>query len=336
MTNVQKKHILSPIELKNSLPFTKVVETHIQETRHAIGQVITGASNKKLVICGPCSIDDIESALQFGEKLKSLSSKLPNLIIIMRCYFEKPRSVSGWKGFYDDPFLDESYNTVDALKQARSLLIKLNKMGLGVATEFVNPLLHHYSSDLISWGCIGARTVESQTHRELAASLPFPVGFKNSTRGNIEAAINAIRFATTPQSIVLLDEEQQLFSTHVEGNPFTHVVLRGGSTTPNYYPLVLNQVSKRLKNAQIKTRLIIDCNHGNSKKAAKNQRQVVDDIINQSKPYQQLIAGIMLESYLHEGKQPATKQRMKGKSITDDCLSWSDTEVLLKRINQAL
>jgi 3-deoxy-7-phosphoheptulonate synthase len=322
--------------VKQELPLQARLGENINNYRGEIANLLSAHSNRKIIICGPCSIDNIDSALEYAHKLKQLSTCCPNLLLIMRCYFEKGRTHGGWKGLINDPKKNNSFEVSKGLFQCRSTLLKINELNLPIATEFITPHIHHYFSDLVSWGCIGARTIESQPHRELASGLNMPIGFKNSTRGNIEHAINAISNANKEQVIITHNDENNIGIIKTKGNPCPHLVLRGGYWTDNFNQGVIINTKKRLINANQNTGIIVDCSHDNSSKTALKQLQNIKLLTPQLSQTDNIIAGLMIESYLHAGKQKYSGNSIPGISITDECLSWEQTESALKQLNQAL
>ena len=283
-----------------------------------------------LVVIGPCSIHDTNAAYDYAKRLSLLSNKVKDkYLIVMRVYFEKPRTTTGWKGFINDPHINDSCDMEYGLKEARKLLIEISKLGLPMATEFLDPIIPQYTADLISWAAIGARTTESQTHREMASGLSMPVGFKNGTDGNIQVAINAISSASIPHSFLGIDQDGQTSVVKTEGNPNTHLVLRGGEKNPNFKsPEVKDALDKLLK-ANINPALMIDCSHANANKISSNQINVWNDIIEQRNLGNDSIIGAMIESFIEPENKKIMGEERYGLSITDPCISWSDTEKML-------
>jgi 3-deoxy-7-phosphoheptulonate synthase len=295
---------------------------------------LTGKDQRLLVIVGPCSIHEISSAREYATRLASLRKELSEqFCIIMRVYFEKPRTTIGWKGFINDPHLNDTYDIEHGLYHARKLLLELNAMGLPAATEFLDPISPQYVADLISWAAIGARTIESQTHRQMASGLSMPVGFKNSTDGRLQVAIDAIRSAMHPHSFLGIDQEGHSSVITTKGNPFGHLVLRGGSHRPNYDSESIALAEKKLEKGGLHQSLLVDCSHANSGKKHEQQLTVWEDILRQKAEGNRSIAGVMIESNLFEGNQPFPEDPGKlryGVSITDECISWSQTEQILR------
>lgn len=325
--------ILSPQEAAKKVPVTKKARATVLKARKEIQDILNGKDKRKILIVGPCSIHDKKSALEYAKRLNDLRTKSSHkYVIVMRVYFEKPRTTVGWKGFVYDPNLNGKYGLQKGVIQARDILVKINEMGLPTATEVLGPVVIQYYSDLICWSAIGARTSESQTHRELASGLSMPVGFKNGTEGNVDIAINAILSAHGKHSFLGMDDFGKVAVVKTKGNPDGHLILRGGKDGPNYSAKHVAQVEKHCEKAGIVARLIIDASHANSDKDFKKQSLVFKDVIRQIAMGNQSIKGLMLESNLHEGAQkiPANLSKLKyGISITDGCISWEETENLI-------
>ncbi|MBD1557626.1 3-deoxy-7-phosphoheptulonate synthase [Vibrio sp. S9_S30] len=317
-------------DVVNDIALDSESERFISEKREEISQILNGEDNRLLVIIGPCSIHDPEAGLEYARKLADIQVKYRNqLLIVMRTYFEKPRTRVGWKGLIVDPDLDNSHNMKKGLFVARQFLKDVIDLKLATATEFLDTTVYPYISDLICWGAIGARTTESQTHRQMASALPCPIGFKNGTDGNINIAIDAIHAAKSSHLICISGFGETPIAAMTQGNPAGHLILRGGKT-PNYANEHVCKVTKQLESSGLSPNLIIDCSHGNSLKVAQNQLHVARDIAEQIIEGEQYIAGVMSESFLVGGAQnirhfPLTK----GQSITDECLSWEDTVDIL-------
>ena len=332
------KEILSPEELMTDLPLSEQASNTVFDTRQGIYAVLDGKDDRLVVIIGPCSIHDTGAALEYGEKLKALIDELKHdLLIVMRVYFEKPRTTVGWKGLINDPDLDGSFHINKGVRKARELLLNLADMGIPAGHEYLDLISPQYISDLVSWGAIGARTTESQGHRELASGLSCPVGFKNGTDGRIQIAIDAIGAAQNPHNFMsmTLQGHSAIFST--SGNSYTHAILRGGSR-PNYDRESVNEAAEQLESAGLNTRLMVDCSHANSMKKFEKQIDVCGDIAHQLKTGQNNIFGLMIESHLVEGRQSleAGKTLTYGQSITDACIGWQDSEVLLRELAVAV
>lgn len=314
----------APEKIKKHYPLSDMTKKFIDEKRDEIKKVIDGADNRILVVVGPCSIHDIELALDYGKRLKPLIDLYKDsLLIVMRVYFEKPRTTIGWKGMINDPDMDESYNINKGLLKARKLLIDLNEMGVPAGCELLDTIIPQYLSDLISWGAIGSRTVESQIHRELASGVSFPVGFKNGTSGDIKVALNAIVSSKTPHTFLGITNSGVPAVVSTKGNDCCHIILRGSNNSPNY-----------TEHTRYNERLMIDCSHGNSEKDFRNQKNVVKYIGDQIKSKKSNIFGLMLESNIHEGNQTFSDKLKYGVSITDACISFEETEVLLMYLSK--
>ncbi|MFL2859592.1 MAG: 3-deoxy-7-phosphoheptulonate synthase [Pontiellaceae bacterium] len=322
--------LATPSELKNQFPLTEELVNQIIKNREIIRNIIHKADKRMLVVIGPCSIHDTNAAYDYAKRLSLLSNKVKDkYLIVMRVYFEKPRTTTGWKGFINDPHINDSCDMEYGLKEARKLLIEISELGLPMATEFLDPIIPQYIADLISWAAIGARTTESQTHREMASGLSMPVGFKNGTDGNIQVAINAISSASIPHSFLGIDQDGQTSVVKTEGNPNTHLVLRGGEKNPNFKsPEVKDALDKLLK-ANINSALMIDCSHANANKISSNQINVWNDIIEQRNLGNNSIIGAMIESFIEPENKKIIGEERYGLSITDPCISWSDTERML-------
>ncbi|CRK85429.1 Phospho-2-dehydro-3-deoxyheptonate aldolase, Trp-sensitive [Candidatus Providencia siddallii] len=335
---VKLDSLISPQILFNELPITEKIAKNIIATRKRIAQIISGKDIRLLVIIGPCSIHDIDSAINYAYRLNLLRKKYKkHLEIIMRTYFEKPRTVIGWKGLIFDPNMDDSYQVNMGIRLARKFLIKVNDLGLPTATEFLDIITGQYISDLISWGAIGARTTESQIHREMASALSFPIGFKNGTSGDIDIAIDAIRSTRVPHMFLSLDKTGQITIYQTKGNPYCHIIIRGGKH-PNYDAENIVEVCNKLRKFNLPEHLLVDFSHGNCQKTHIRQLEVAHNIANQIKKGSSVISGVMIESFLVEGSQKISlkKPLVYGQSITDPCLGWEDTKRLIKILNKAV
>lgn len=321
------KELLPPIAHLYELPITKEASSLVHQTRQEIADLVHGKDNRLLVIIGPCSIHDPKAALEYAKRLLPLRKKYEKeLLIVMRVYFEKPRTTVGWKGLINDPHLDGTFDINFGLRQARSLLLTLNNIGMPASTEFLDMITPQYYADLISWGAIGARTTESQVHRELASGLSCPVGFKNGTDGNLKIAIDAIGAASHPHHFLSVTKTGHSAIVHTSGNPDCHVILRGGKE-PNYSTEHVKAAAEQLEKAKQSTKLMIDCSHANSRKDYKRQMEVAEDVARQLQNGEQNILGVMVESHLVEGRQDEPKTY--GQSITDACIGWETTEQML-------
>ncbi|HKK16730.1 MAG TPA: 3-deoxy-7-phosphoheptulonate synthase AroG [Gammaproteobacteria bacterium] len=331
------KAVTPPAEICEELPITEAAARTTFETRRAIHNILEGKDDRLMVVTGPCSIHDTKAAREYATRLKPLIDKYRNeLLIIMRVYFEKPRTTVGWKGLINDPDLDNSFQINKGLRMARKLLLELNEMGVPAGTEYLDLVTPQYITDLISWGAIGARTTESQVHRELASGLSCPVGFKNGTDGTIKIAVDAIGAATRPHHFLSLRKEgnSAIFSTR--GNPDCHLILRGGKS-PNYDPDSINQAAKELQAAGLGERIMVDFSHANSRKQHKAQIDVGVVVAEQISAGDKRIFGVMIESHLVEGRQDvkADEPLVYGQSITDACLGWEDTVPLIDQLAKA-
>ena len=327
------KELLPPIAHLYELPVTPQVANLVYKTRHEISDLVHGRDNRLLVIIGPCSIHDTKAAVEYAQKLLTLRKKYEKeLLIVMRVYFEKPRTTVGWKGLINDPHLDGTFDINYGLRQARQLLLTLNEMGMPASTEFLDMITPQYYADLISWGAIGARTTESQVHRELSSGLSCPVGFKNGTDGNLKIAIDAIGAANHPHHFLSVTKAGHSAIVHTSGNPDCHAILRGGKE-PNYSAEHVKDAVAQLQKAGVSSKLMVDCSHANSRKDFRKQMDVARDVAEQLKAGEENIMGVMVESHLVEGRQD--KPEVYGQSITDACIGWDTTEELLALLAEA-
>jgi 3-deoxy-7-phosphoheptulonate synthase len=324
--------LISPAAIKEILPVPDDAAQTVINGRRDVENILLKKDGRLLVIAGPCSIHDMNAALEYAERMKKLREDVKEKInLIMRVYFEKPRTTVGWKGLINDPFLDASYNIDEGLKKARSLLIDINRMGLPTATEILDPITPQYIAGLLTWVAIGARTTESQTHREMASGLSMPVGFKNSTDGSLESAVNAMLAAGAPQHFLGIDPHGYSSVVSTTGNPFGHIVLRGGPT-PNYDPISVGKAREKLKARNLLDAVMIDCSHDNSGQKFKGQAFVFKSALDQRIQGNTGIIGLMLESNLFEGSQKCNGDPeclAYGVSVTDECISWDSTEELV-------
>ncbi len=332
------KTVIPPAVLLEEIPVTEQAAKTTYETRQAIHNILSGDDDRLLVITGPCSIHDVKSAAEYASRLKPLIDKYSDdLLIAMRVYFEKPRTTVGWKGLINDPKLDGSFEINQGLQLARNLLCDLNESGVPAATEYLDLITPQYVTDLISWGAIGARTTESQVHRELASGLSCPVGFKNGTDGTTKVAVDAIGAAIKPHHFLSLRKEGNsgIFST--TGNPDCHIILRGGKT-PNYDTASIDKVSEELEKAGLPAKIMIDFSHANSNKQYELQMKVGADVANQIAAGDQRIFGVMIESHLFAGRQDIVEgqELTYGQSVTDACLGWDDSAALIAKLAQAV
>lgn len=333
------KELLPPIAHLYELPLTEPASTLVHDTRSEISDLIHGKDQRLLVVVGPCSIHDPKAAIEYAERLLPLKKKYEQeLVIVMRVYFEKPRTTIGWKGLINDPHLDGSFDINYGLRQARQLLLQLNNMGIPASTEFLDMITPQYYADLISWGAIGARTTESQVHRELASGLSCPVGFKNGTDGNLKIAIDAIGAASNPHHFLSVTKSGHSAIVRTTGNPDCHVILRGGSKHTNYDSEAVQAAVAELDKAGVTTKLMVDCSHANSRKKYELQMEVGRDVARQIQNGESNIMGVMVESHLVAGRQDLVegKELCYGQSITDACIGWDDTEILLEELAAAV
>ena len=326
--------LLTPRALKAALPMTVRSNQTVVTGRDLVTRILQRQDDRFLVVVGPCSIHDAEGALEYASKLNALRRELSDqLCLVMRVYFEKPRTTIGWKGLINDPHLDGSYDIETGLKQARQLLLEITGMGLPAATEFLDPITPQYIADLVSWAAIGARTTESQTHREMASGLSMPVGFKNGTDGGLQIALDAMCASRTPHNFLGIDQDGVTSIIRTTGNPIGHVVLRGGRLRTNYDAESLREAEAQLAQAGLPAVLMVDCSHANSSKQHAKQEDVWRSLIEQRGAGDRALIGAMIESYLSEGTQPIPKNRSElryGVSVTDACLGWEVTERMLR------
>ena len=335
---VEIKELVKPATLLSKLKESVSSTKNILATRSAIHRVLHGDDDRLLVVVGPCSIHDTKAGLEYARRLLSVRKHLADdLLIVMRVYFEKPRTTVGWKGLINDPHLDGSYDINLGLEKARQFLLDVNELGMPAAMEFLDTITPQYTADLVSWGAIGARTTESQVHRELASGLSCPVGFKNGTDGSTRVAIDAIKTASSPHRFLSVTKNGESAIIVTKGNDDCHVILRGGKM-PNYEAQHVDAVGEQLLEAGLLPRLMIDCSHANSQKKYEQQVNVAEDIASQISSGDQRIAGVMIESHLKAGKQVQSPgcSLEYGQSITDGCLGWEETETLLNMLAKSV
>lgn len=336
---IQKiKQLLPPVALLEKFPADETTIETVLNCRNSIQNILNNQDHRLLVIIGPCSVHDPQAAIDYATKLQKLREKYrDSLEIVMRVYFEKPRTTVGWKGLINDPYMDNSCKINQGLKIARKLLMDINQLGLPAAGEFLDMITPQYIADLMSWGAIGARTTESQVHRELASGLSCPVGFKNGTDGNIKIAIDAIRAASSSHHFLSVTKFGHSAIVHTAGNSDCHIILRGG-TQPNYDEQSISQVSQALDDAGLKQKIMVDFSHANSSKDFRRQMIVCENICQQIKANNRNIFGVMVESFLFEGNQSLINGKAEkfGQSITDECIGWEDTEKLLDKLALAV
>ncbi|WP_028634524.1 MULTISPECIES: 3-deoxy-7-phosphoheptulonate synthase [Pseudomonas] len=332
--------LITPDQLKKEIPLsTKALQT-VTAGREVVRNILDGKDHRLFVVVGPCSIHDIKAAHEYAERLKVLAEEVSDtLYLVMRVYFEKPRTTVGWKGLINDPYLDDSFKIQDGLHIGRKLLLDLAEMGLPTATEALDPISPQYLQDLISWSAIGARTTESQTHREMASGLSSAVGFKNGTDGGLTVAINALQSVSKPHRFLGINQEGGVSIVTTKGNPYGHVVLRGGNGKPNYDSVSVALCEQDLVKAKIKPNIMVDCSHANSNKDPALQPLVMENVANQILEGNQSIIGLMVESHLNWGCQSIPKdlaQLQYGVSVTDACIDWSATEKTLRSMRAKL
>jgi 3-deoxy-7-phosphoheptulonate synthase len=333
------QRLIAPRALKEELPLTDELAQWVADSRETVRRVISGEDRRLMAIVGPCSIHDPDAAVDYAQRLAGLAPKVAGRIhVLMRVYFEKPRTTTGWKGLINDPHMDDSCDMELGLRIARRLLIEINSMGLAAATELLDPITPQYIADLISWTAVGARTTESQTHREMASGLSMPVGFKNRTDGDLRIALNAIESARGAHSFIGIDQDGQTAIIRTTGNPLTHVVLRGGDK-PNYDANSIGECERMLTSAGLPARLMVDCSHAQTNKDYTRQPAVLRALIEQLAAGNRSIMGVMLESNLEAGNQklgPDRNALKYGVSITDPCIDWPTTERCLLEAARAL
>ena len=326
--------LISPVGLVEELPLTADVEAVVLEGRRQIQAVLRGEDSRFLVITGPCSVHDEEAGLEYAHRLKALQDEYSDrMLIVMRVYFEKPRTTVGWKGMIYDPYLNDTFDIGEGLRRARRLLLKIGEMGIYTATEFLDPIVPQYLAGLVSWAAIGARTTESQTHRQMASGLSMPVGFKNGTDGDAQIAVDAMISAQSEHAFLGIDHFGQTCIVHTNGNPYGHLVLRGGKSGPNFGSESIAAAQELLSKADVPSRLLVDCSHGNSNKDHTRQNIALNSIIEQRIAGNDDIIGCMLESNLNAGSQSLSGTLAEleyGVSVTDACIGWEETEELLR------
>ncbi|MBO6556146.1 MAG: 3-deoxy-7-phosphoheptulonate synthase [Pseudomonadales bacterium] len=333
----ETQELISPEGLIDDLPVSETVSDTVSIARRTIHSILTGEDDRLLAVVGPCSIHDPTSAIEYGERLKKLSDEVSDdVFIVMRVYFEKPRTTVGWKGLINDPDLDNSFQINKGLHLARQLLLDLGELGLPCGTEYLDLISPQYVADLISWGAIGARTTESQTHRELSSGLSCPVGFKNATDGDIQIAIDAIKSASQPHHFLSVTKGGRSAIFKTAGNADCHIILRGGKH-PNYDMFSVDDASAMLEKGGLPVRIMIDASHSNSRKIPARQIDVIHDIATQVSRGNQGIFGVMIESHLLAGRQDVedANSLTYGQSITDPCICWDDTELVMKSLAKA-
>lgn len=332
-TNNTEISLILPYQLKAQLPLSSALKQQVAQHRQIIQNILAGTDPRLLVIVGPCSIHDSQTALEYAEKLKQLQSQVSDQIfLVMRAYIEKPRTTVGWKGFLYDPDLDGSANMQLGLEKSRELYLQIIEMGLPIASEILSPMATGYFDDVLAWGAIGARTSESQIHREISSAMPYSIGFKNGTDGSIQIALDAIQSASHPHQFMGMSQSGLPAILSSQGNPHAHLILRGANSGPNYQLAEIEKIQQKAK-GQLPA-LIIDCSHGNSHKDPQQQPQVLRTIVAEREQTQ--VRGIMLESHLVDGNQKISCNMTYGQSVTDGCLGWDKTEQLLIEVAESL
>jgi phospho-2-dehydro-3-deoxyheptonate aldolase len=337
---VETRPLPAPKQLLAELPKTESQADFIAHSRKEINRIIFTSDKRFLLVVGPCSIHDTVAGAEYARRLAAIAKEVSDrIMIVMRVYFEKPRTTVGWKGLIMDPRLDGSHDIAEGLRTARAFLREILDLGLPTATEFLDPITPQYLADLVCWGAIGARTTESQTHRQMASGLSMPIGFKNGTDGSLQTAINAIKAASQPQTFLGINMDGNASAVSTRGNPEAHIVLRGGTTGPNYGPAHIIQTEALLAKAGLPTSILVDCSHENSGKRPERQPEVMRALLAQIAEGNTSIMGAMVESNLHAGSQPfpQPKENLKyGVSITDGCIDWETTEGMIREIHTSL
>ena len=330
----------SPVELHKKLPLTDKAFTTVMKGRETLRNILDRKDKRLFVVVGPCSIHDPVAGLDYARRLKALQAEVVDtMVLVMRVYFEKPRTTTGWKGYINDPFMDDSFRVDVGMERARQFLLDVCELGLPTATEALDPISPQYLGDLIAWTAIGARTTESQTHREMSSGLSTPVGFKNGTDGDVSIAINAVLSSSNPHSFLGINGQGSVSIVRTRGNAYGHVVLRGGGGRPNYDSVSVAIAEQALQKAGLPANLVVDCSHANSYKKPELQPLVMSDVIQQIRHGNQSLVGVMIESNIVGGSQPIPSdlsQLKYGCSVTDGCIAWDDTETMLRSAHKEL
>ncbi|KAA8984583.1 3-deoxy-7-phosphoheptulonate synthase [Halospina sp. K52047b] len=338
--NIEEQQVLTtPAALKEQLPLTDAARRTVLEGRQTINNILDGKDPRLFLVVGPCSIHDPDAALDYARRLKALADEVSDtLFLVMRVYFEKPRTTTGWKGLINDPHLDDSFDIERGLYIGRKLLLDIAELGLPTATEALDPTAPQYLQDTIAWSAIGARTTESQTHREMSSGLSMAVGFKNGTDGSLDVAVNAMNSTANPHSFLGIDQNGQVAITRTKGNPYSHVVLRGGGGSPNYDSVNVALCEKELQAADVRNAIMVDCSHANSNKDPAVQPLVMQDVTHQIKEGNRSIIGLMVESNINWGKQKlaAMDEMEYGVSVTDACIDWETTDRAIRQMRDEL
>ena len=334
-----QENLPSPAAVQDEFPQTEKSLTTVSNGRSTLEKILDRKDKRRFILTGPCSIHDPAAALDYALRLKSLADEVSDvLVLVMRVYFEKPRTTVGWKGLINDPDLDNSFNIVKGIRTARKLLRDISELGLPIGTEALDPLMPQYLGDLVSWNAIGARTTESQTHREMASGLSTPVGLKNGTDGGLSIAINAMQSARMPHAFLGIDLDGYSSITRTAGNPYAHLILRGGKT-PNYGAGAIAEAEAMLREAGLPSSIVVDCSHGNSNKNYANQVHVLNDVVQQICAGNRSVVGMMLESNIAAGSQkiqPDLSKLVYGQSVTDACIAWDETTSTIREASAAL
>jgi len=350
MSNIEKKIenvnvtaqevLITPARLKAALPMSDRAKAIVTQGRDTVRDILDGKDHRMFVVVGPCSIHDVDAAMDYAKRLKVLADEVSDtLVIIMRVYFEKPRTTVGWKGLINDPYLNDTFKIEEGLHIGRKLLLDISELGLPTSTEALDPISPQYLQDCIAWSAIGARTTESQTHREMASGLSSAVGFKNGTDGGLTVAVNAIGSAVKPHRFLGINGEGQVAVIHTTGNAYTHIVLRGGSQGPNYDSVHIKLCEAELAKAGIPLNIMVDCSHANSSKQPQLQPLVIENVANQVIEGNISIVGLMVESNINAGNQSIPEDLSKlayGVSVTDGCIGWDETETALRTMRERL
>ncbi|MDP5240490.1 3-deoxy-7-phosphoheptulonate synthase [Uliginosibacterium sp. 31-16] len=330
----------SPADIKARAPLSDAAAATVETGRNTIKAILDRKDPRPMVIVGPCSIHDPVAGLDYARRLKVLAEEVADtLYVVMRVYFEKPRTTVGWKGFINDPHMDDSFRIEEGMQRGRQFLLDVAELGLPAATETLDPIAPQYYGDLLSWAAIGARTAESQTHREIASGLSTPVGFKNGTDGSLEAAVNGCLSASNPHSFLGMNDAGDTCIVRTHGNRYSHVVLRGGGGRPNYDTVSVSLAEQALAKARLPQNIVIDCSHANSWKKPELQPLVMKDVVNQIRDGQRSIVGVMIESFIEAGNQPIPANLAElryGCSVTDGCVDWNTTAQMLRDARSAL
>ncbi len=339
--NVAAQEVLiTPEQLKSELPLSQAAAETVSQSRQVIRNILDRKDHRLFIVVGPCSIHDVDAAMDYARRLKLLAEKVKDSIhVVMRVYFEKPRTTVGWKGLINDPYLNDTFKIQEGLHIGRKLLIDISELGLPTSTEALDPISPQYLQDCIAWSAIGARTTESQTHREMASGLSSAVGFKNGTDGGLEVAINAMQSASKPHRFLGINNEGQVSVIHTRGNPYAHVVLRGGSSGPNYDSVHIKLSEDELAKHKLVPNIMVDCSHANSNKQPELQPLVMENVTNQILEGNKSIVGLMVESHINAGAQkiPANLEELQyGVSVTDGCIGWEDTEKAILAMHSKL